>query len=74
MDARISEALEELNNQAREKKEEIQRLIAEKYTNLQDVVMTGTRTMISEHPMLFAGSVASGFLLIGFLLGRGSKR
>ncbi len=92
---KINEALELLNNAARDKKEEILSLITNRYTDLKDAVETtkekadeaihagqvrfkkATRDMnkkVSKDPWAFIGAAAGVALLLGFVLGKSSKR
>jgi ElaB/YqjD/DUF883 family membrane-anchored ribosome-binding protein len=81
--ARLEEALELLNETARNKREELKELLDEKYANIRSLlgemttsnreIVRQMRDMASErvqrHPLAIVGGVAAGALAIGFLLG-----
>jgi hypothetical protein len=75
-DPKINEALEILNNTAKEKKDELKQLINDKYSNVRDVVGTVrvTRRLMGSMPWLILGGVASGFLVLGYFIGQSRKR
>jgi ElaB/YqjD/DUF883 family membrane-anchored ribosome-binding protein len=69
-ESKIDEALNLLNTAAKEKKNEISRLIADKYGDLKNTIVCQSRTMITEHPVLTISGIASGALVLGYLVGR----
>lgn len=73
-DPKINEALELLNNSAKEKKDEIQQLISERYTNIKDNLAIGTKSALQRYPWLFLGAIASAFIAAGFFAGYSYRR
>ncbi|MGE5308770.1 MAG: hypothetical protein ACM3OC_06790 [Deltaproteobacteria bacterium] len=69
-ESRIDEALNLLNTAAKEKKNEISKLITERYSDLRDTIVSQSKTMINDHPMLVVGSIAAAGLGLGYLIGR----
>jgi hypothetical protein len=69
-ESRIDEALNLLNTAAKEKKNEISKLITERYGDLRNTLVSQGKTMMNEHPMLILSGIASSALVIGFLLGK----
>ena len=69
-ESRIDEALDLLNTAAREKKNEISKLISERYSDLKDTIVSQSKTMMNDHPVLVMSGIASGALVLGYLLGR----
>jgi uncharacterized protein YjaZ len=68
-DPRIDEALELLNSSAKEKKDQIQQLISDKYENIKDTLTVGTKGAMQRSPWLFLSSVASLCLVAGYFAG-----
>lgn len=81
---KITEALKLLDEAAKEKKDELRELIAEKYENLKEATgrarelsIEKTKELAStvdesvhENPWYYIGGVAIGALLLGYILGR----
>jgi hypothetical protein len=73
IDPKIHAALELLSSVAKEKKEEVQKLVNDKYQNVKSVVSgatEATRSAVVKSPWMFLAGVASCFFLAGFLSGR----
>ena len=68
-DPKINEALELLNNTAKEKRDEIQQLITDRYQNITDNLAIGTKSALQRYPWLFFGAIASVFIAAGFFAG-----
>lgn len=68
-DPRINEALELLNNSAKEKKDQIQQLISERYTDIKDNLSVGTKSALQRYPWLFLSGIASLCLAAGYFVG-----
>ncbi len=81
---KFEEALQLLNDAAREKKEDIQKLVGEKYEHLREAIDTGRERavevfeevdeQVKKNPWPYMGGVALGSLLLGFILGNQNKR
>ena len=69
-ESRIDEALNLLNTAAKEKKNEISKLITERYSDLKDTIVSQSKTMVNDHPFLIAGGIAAAGLGLGYLIGR----
>jgi hypothetical protein len=69
-ESKIDEALNLLNTAAKEKKNEISRLITDRYADLKDTIVSQGKTAVTEHPMLVIGGVGVGALALGYLLGK----
>lgn len=69
-ESKIDEALNLLNTAAKEKKNEISRLISDRYTELKNTLVSQSRTMITQHPVLVLSGIASGALALGYFMGR----
>ncbi len=69
-ESKIDEALNLLNTAAKEKKNEISRLISDRYTDLKNTIVCQGRSMVNKHPILLMSGIASGALAIGYLMGR----
>lgn len=84
---KLEEALDLVNQAAREKKEDVMRLLEEKYTDIRasltEVAMNNKEILrqvrrvaeekIQKNPLGSVGSIAAGALIFGFILGL-SKR
>jgi ElaB/YqjD/DUF883 family membrane-anchored ribosome-binding protein len=78
-DPKINEALELLNSSAKEKKEQLQRLISDRYANIRGVMentsgavsaaANNTRNIVKRNPWPFLGGVAALFLAAGYFIG-----
>lgn len=73
-ESKIDEALDLLNTAAKEKKNEISRLISDRYAELKKTMVSQSRRVINQHPVIVLSSVASGALVLGYLMGMGRKR
>ena len=58
MDAKVIAAVDLLNAAAKEKKEDLQNLISEKYSNLKNVLGKAPKDFVKENPWWVAGGVA----------------
>ena len=80
---KFEEALSLLNEAAKEKKEDIQRLLSDRYSHIKDAVLTGRdRTSevfeevdenVRQNPWAYIGGAALGALLLGYILGSQKK-
>ncbi len=71
-DPKINEALELLNKSAREKKDQIQKLINERYSDIKTVVKSKegeSGNVVTNNPWAFLGGAAAAFLVFGYFLG-----
>lgn len=69
-ESRIDEALNLLNTAAKEKKNEISKLITERYTDLKETLVTSSKTMLNSHPMMIMSGIAASGLVLGYFLGK----
>jgi len=67
MDPKITAAMELLNAAAKEKKEDVQSLISEKYTYLKDAMGGTPRDFVRENPWWAAGGLALSILAAGIV-------
>lgn len=80
---KFEEALSLLNDAAKEKREDIQRLLSDKYSHIKDAIMTGKNQAtevfeevdenVRKNPWAYIGGVAVGALLLGYILGSQRK-
>lgn len=81
---KLDEALRLLNEAAREKKDEIQGLLSEKYGDIKDVLGQGgarakewtedVEEKVRQNPWPYIGGVALGALFVGFLMGTSRQK
>jgi len=62
MDAKVIAAVELLNAAAKEKGEDLKKLIAEKYVHLKDVLVKAPGDFVKENPWWVAGGLALSVL------------
>ena len=62
MDAKIIAAMELLNAAAKEKREDMQGFISEKYSHLKKALVTGPTDFVKENPWWVAGGLALALL------------
>ena len=67
MDAKITAAMELLNAAAKEKKEDMGKLISEKYGYLKDTLMDTPKDFVKENPWWAAGGLALSVLTAGII-------
>jgi hypothetical protein len=67
MDSKITAALELLNSAAKEKKEDIQHLISERYSHLKDALVDPPIHFVKENPWWAAGGLALSILTAGIV-------
>lgn len=65
MDSKITAALELLNSAAKEKKEDLQHLISERYSHLKDALVETPIHFVKENPWWAAGGLALSILTAG---------
>ena len=80
---KFEDALTLLNDAAREKREDIQKLLSEKYLHIKDALSTGTDKAtevfeevdesVRKNPWAYIGGVAVGALILGYILGSQKK-
>ena len=58
MDAKVVAAVELLNAAAKEKREDLQELISEKYSHLKKTLVTAPKDFVKENPWWVAGGLA----------------
>ena len=58
MDAKVIAAVELLNAAAKEKREDLQDLISEKYSHLKKTLVTAPKDFVKENPWWVAGGLA----------------
>lgn len=81
---KINEALDFLNIQSKEKREEIAGLINEKYSNVKEMMAGGEKKakematevdlIVRENPWMSVGVAAAGGFLLAYLTGAACKR
>ncbi len=62
MDAKIIAAVELLNAAAKEKREDMQDFVSEKYSHLKKALVTGPTDFVKENPWWVAGGLALAIL------------
>jgi hypothetical protein len=62
MDAKIIAAVELLNAAAKEKREDVQDFISDKYSHLKKALVTGPTDFVKENPWWVAGGLALALL------------
>lgn len=67
MDAKIVAAMELLNAAAKEKKEDMQSLISERYAHLKDALVEAPKNLVKENPWWAAGGLALSILTAGIV-------
>jgi hypothetical protein len=67
MDPKIVAALELLNAAAKEKREDMQSLITERYGHLKDVLVRVPKDFVKENPWWVAGGVALSAMTAGLV-------
>lgn len=67
MDPKIIAAMELLNATAKEKKDEIQKMISEKYGHLKDALVETPKDFVKENPWWTTGGLALSLLTAGFI-------
>lgn len=80
---KFEEALSLLNEAAKEKKEDIQRLLSDRYSHIKDAVLSGSDRAtevfeevdenVRKNPWAYIGGAALGALLLGYILGSQRK-
>lgn len=64
MDAKVIAAVELLNAAAKEKREDLQDLISEKYSHLKKALVTAPKDFAKENPWWVAGGLALSILAV----------
>ncbi len=67
MDPKIIAAMELLNAAAKEKKEEMQKMISEKYDYLKETLVENPKDLVKENPWWAAGGLALSVLTAGIV-------
>jgi hypothetical protein len=67
MDPKITAALELLNTAAKEKRDDLQNLISERYSHLKDALMETPIHFVKENPWWAAGGLALSVLAAGII-------
>ena len=80
---KFEEALQLLNEAAKEKKEDVVKLLSEKYSHIKDALSEGrdkagevfeeVDEKVRKNPWPYIGGVAIGALLLGYILGNQKK-
>jgi len=68
MDPKITAAMELLNAAAKEKKDDVQNMISDKYAHLKDVLLENPKDFIKENPWWMGGGLALSILAAGIIL------
>jgi ElaB/YqjD/DUF883 family membrane-anchored ribosome-binding protein len=67
MDSKIAAAMELLNDAAKEKKEEVGKLISEKYSYLKNTLVESPKDFVKENPWWAVGGLAFSILTVGII-------
>jgi len=67
MDPKITAAMELLNAAAKEKKEDVQNLVSERYSHLKDLLVQTPTEFVKENPWWVGGGLALSILTAGIV-------
>jgi len=75
-DPKIKEALDLINQTFKDKKEEMQKVVSDKYVDMRDAisnVKNEATGAVQKNPWMFLGGIALSFLLLGYFMGHSKE-